>query len=198
MIYIVWPDIWPCRWITIHQFGTVQLSLDGHQIRPGELGIKKRRELRYGGGGSVMTRMSCVKARLRSHLSWDPSIIYEREINRSYVESQDRLIKSNGNDKSHADQIDPPPPPAAETIRGTGMLAAVETGHALPRDSCETRELPGQVSTTHDKTHAGQCAQEQSSGSLCCQRPRWKHLQTCGETGRAERNPSSTFTPKST
>lgn len=41
MIYIVWPDIWPCRWITIHQFGTVQLSLDGHQIRPRELGIKR-------------------------------------------------------------------------------------------------------------------------------------------------------------
>lgn len=40
MIYIVWPDIWPCLWISLHQCATLQLSLKGHQIRPGELGIK--------------------------------------------------------------------------------------------------------------------------------------------------------------
>lgn len=44
MIYIVWTDIWPCLWISLHQCGTLQLSLKGHQIRPGELGIKVYRK----------------------------------------------------------------------------------------------------------------------------------------------------------
>lgn len=40
----------------------------------------------------------------------------------------------------------------------TGMYAVVETGHALPRDSCEGT---GDVSQTHDETHANR--KEQSS-----------------------------------
>lgn len=92
-------------------------------------------------------------------------------------ESCERSLK--GMKIIHFTPFPPTPPLPHSGDVGAGMLAAVETGHALPRDSCEARSLPEQVSTTHDKTHAGQCAQEHSSRSFCCWGPRWKHLQTC-------------------
>lgn len=101
-------------------------------------------------------------------------------------ESCEKVIKRNDNNKSHAAATDSPLPRPRSGNMGAGMLAAVETGHALPRDSCEARSLPEQVSTTHDKTHAGQCAQEHSSRSFCSWGPRWKHLQTCARKRRAE------------